>query len=125
MSPIEADDIRLLTGVGFLAAARGDVQRAEIIFGALACVRPDKNFPYVGLGMAYLNAGYADKAAQVLERGVGLVEPQDEGELVAFRALALQMAGRTSESQRALLAAGPSRLAMAMQGKCTATTEEN
>ena len=125
MTTIDAGDIRLLTEVGFLAAARGDVKHAEIIFGALEVVRPHNNFPYVGLGVAYLNAGHADKAVQTLARGVGLIDAQDAEELVAFHALALQLAGRTSESQRALLAAGSSRLALAMQGRSTMNTQEN
>jgi thioredoxin-like negative regulator of GroEL len=115
---LDSNDIRLLTEVGFLASARADVPRAEAIFGALACVRPDRNFAYVGLAMAYLNAGRADEAAQVLGRGAGLVNAQEAPVLEAVRALALQMAGRAAESQRVLLAAAPTRLASVMQGQC-------
>ena len=116
MSLLDANEVRLLTEVGFLAAARADVQRAEAIFGALAVLRPDRNFPYIGLAMAYLNADRRDDAVQALDRGAPLVREDDQGELQSVRALALQLAGRAGESQRALQAAGASPLAQALQG---------
>ena len=35
MNLLDANEVRLLTEVGFLAAARADVKRAEVIFSAL------------------------------------------------------------------------------------------
>ena len=124
MNLLDANEVRLLTEVGFLAAARADVKRAEVIFSALERVRPDRIFAYVGLAMAYLNAGRADEAAQVLGRGAGLVNSQEAPVLEAVWALALQMAGRSAESQRVLLAAEPSRLALVMQGQCIINKQE-
>ena len=98
---LESHDVRLLTGVGFLAAARGDVRRSEVIFGALERIRPAGAYCYVGLAMAYLNAGRGDDAVQVLQRGLSAVEPDDQGDVQAFRGLALQLAGRASASRRA------------------------
>jgi predicted Zn-dependent protease len=99
-----------------LAAARADVKHAETIFGALALLRPDRNFSYIGLAMAYLNSDRHEEAVGVLARGEKVVRVQDKSELHSVRALALQMAGRTAESLRALREAGPNRLAQAMQG---------
>ena len=107
-----------------MAAARADVKRAEVVFRALERIRPDRNFAYVGLAMAYLNAGRADEAAQALGRGAGLVKAQEAPILEAVWALALQMAGRSAESQRVLLAAEPSRLASVMQGQCIINKQE-
>ena len=113
----DSTDIRLLTEVGFLAAARGDTRRADVIFRALERVRPAASFPYVGMAAALMNVGRYDEAAGELGRGLMVEGLQDPQELQAFRALALQLAGRTSESQRALHLAGDMPLAQAMRGE--------
>lgn len=112
----DSTDIRLLTEVGFLAAARGDIRNAEVIFRALERIRPAANFPYVGMAAALMNAGRYDEAVRELERGLKAVDPQEHQELQAFRGLALQLAGRVSESRRALALAGELPLARAMRG---------
>jgi thioredoxin-like negative regulator of GroEL len=111
--------------VGFLAAARADVPRAEAIFGALERVRPERGFAYAGLAVCYMNAGRGDDAVRVLERGTARVPATEFAELEAFRALALQLAGRTSESLRAAESAGSAPLALAMRGQGTIPTEES
>jgi len=111
--------------VGFLAAARADVQRAEAIFGALALLRPDRSFAYVGLAMAYLNSARPEEAVGVLARGAKAVRAQDQSELQSVRALALQLAGRSAESLRALQEAGLNPLAQAMQGHSHIELEEH
>lgn len=89
--------------MGFIAAGRADLPRAECIFGALMRVRPQRAFAYVGLSSAWLNAGHAAQAAQVLERArPHLAAGEDADTVGAFWALALQMDGRSSESQRVL-----------------------
>ncbi len=116
MQLLDADEIRLLTEVGFLASARGDVKRAEAIFGGLERVRPQRDFPYVGLATCYLNAGRADDAVRVLERAGREVQAEDQPQVAAFRALALQLARRASESARAAREAGEHPLARALLG---------
>jgi len=102
--------------VGFLAASRGDVLRAERIFGALQRLRAQRAFAYVGLALAYMNANRHEEAAGLLEHATVRVDAAEQAELNVFRGLALQLAGRTSESVRALRAAGSMRLAQAMLG---------
>jgi hypothetical protein len=116
-SLLEAEDIRLLTEVGFLAAARGDLRRAEVIFGALQSHRPGAAFAYVGPAMAMLNRGQSDEAVRELDRGIALAGGESRAELLAFRGLALQLAGRASESLRALRAASSHPLAQHMLGE--------
>lgn len=116
MQLLDADEIRLLTEVGFLASARGDIQRAEAIFGALERVRPQRDFPYVGLATCYLNTGRADDAVGVLERAARQVRAEDQPQIAAFRALALQLARRAGESARAAQEAGAYPLAQALRG---------
>lgn len=104
--PLDSDEIRLLTEVGFVAAGAAQVGRAEEIFSALAHLRPQRAFPYIGWAVAHLNAGQAQEAVNVLDRAkaAGRLGP-DSAELVeieTFRGLALQMASRTAESRRAL-----------------------
>lgn len=105
-----------MTEVGFLAAGRGDVQRSEVIFGALQRLRADRSFAWVGLALCYVNAGRADDGARLLERHADFVVAEERPEMHAFRALALQLAGRGSERRRALAAAGSHPLARRMAG---------
>lgn len=94
----ESDDIQLLTQAGFLAAGRGNVAAALRIFQALALLRPDQAFGYVGLGSALMNAGRAGEAVQRLQ-SVQLPPGAEADMLDSFKAVALQLAGRHSESR--------------------------
>ena len=111
--------------MGFLAAARADVKRAEAIFSALALLRPDRSFAYVGLAMAYLNSDRPEEAVALLARAIPVVREHDQSELQSVRALALQLAGRSAESLRALQAAGLNPLAQAMQGHSNTALKEH
>jgi len=98
---LSADDARLLTEVGFLAAASGDVAHAERIFHALARLRPGRAYPQVGLAVAWMNAGRAADAVVLLEKAQAN-DPEERATLDAWRGFALQLAGRSSESRRVL-----------------------
>lgn len=95
------DDIRLLTEIGFLASARGDVARAEVIFGALLLSRPDAAFAHVGLATALMNARRPGEAAALLAKAV-LPAGADADLVQAMQGLALQLDGQTSQSTRVL-----------------------
>lgn len=97
MSLPEAADVQLLTQVGFLAAGRGDAPRALRIFEALALLRPERAFVYVGLAATLLNAGRAMEAVQRLQ-AVRLPPGPETDMLDAFKGLALQLADRSGES---------------------------
>jgi hypothetical protein len=115
MNPLQPEEIKLLTEVGFLAGARGDLQSARAIFGALEQCRPAACFPYAGLAMALLNRRQYDDAVRTLDRGLRQVtEAADVAHLHAVRALVLHLAGRASESDRAVRAAGKHPLALAL-----------
>jgi len=90
-----------------LAAGRGDLKRAETIFGGLRLLRPDRAYPLVGLAVARMNAGHAGDAAQLLEP-IRLAEPEEQALVQAWRGFALQLAGRSAESQRVLSVAAAS-----------------
>lgn len=98
---LDSRDIRLLTEIGFLASARGDVVRAESIFGALLHFRPEKAFPHVGVAIALMNAGRFDEAASRLG-AVRLPAGPDADLVQAMHGMALQLQGRISQSQGVL-----------------------
>jgi predicted Zn-dependent protease len=98
---LSADEARMLTEVGFLAAASGDVPRAERVFNALARLRPGRAYPKVGLAVAWMNAGRAADAVAMLEKAQ-TTDPEERATLDAWRGFALQLAGRSSESRRVL-----------------------
>ncbi|MCY0387278.1 hypothetical protein OVY01_08525 [Robbsia sp. Bb-Pol-6] len=118
-------EIGLLTEVGFLASAAGDVERAGTIFTALMALRPRRAFPYIGLALAWLNAGKPGEAVAVFE----CAPPVDAAELpdlAIYHALALQLASRLGESRRVLAGIDPAgaspvvrRLAHGMGGDAT------
>ena len=100
---LDPDDIRLLTQIGFMAAARADVQRAEVIFGALLHVRPERSFSHIGMATALLNAGRAGDAVTCLEKA--RLPPGEDADMVqAILGLALQLDARASEATRVLRA---------------------
>ncbi|MBJ7264075.1 MAG: hypothetical protein JHC61_10275 [Burkholderiaceae bacterium] len=104
---LEADEARMLAEIGMVAAGRGDLARANAIFGGLRLARPDRAYPLIGLAVARMNAGSAGDAAQLLEP-VRLDEPQEQALVQAWRGFALQLAGRNAESQRVLAEAAAS-----------------
>jgi len=95
------DEVRLLTEIGFLAAAAGDVARAETIFGALGRIRPGRLFPVLGLAVAWMNAGRAAEAAGLLEKAV-CADSEEQASCDAWRGFALQLAGRSAQSHSVL-----------------------
>jgi len=116
---LDSAEIRLLTEVGFLAAAKADVRRAEVIFASLELLRPNGAFVYCGLAFAYLNAALYEPCVAVLDKGLQRVAPEDVSVLQSIRALALGWAGRASESERALAAAGAHPLAEKLRSPVT------
>ncbi len=94
---LSADEIRLLSALGFMAARSGHVVPAIRIFEGLAVLRKDKAFPYVGLALAMICVGAYGDAVNVL-RERGMVACPGDPEILACLGLALQLAGRTSEA---------------------------
>lgn len=113
---IEPEELRVLTQIGFIAAAQARVAQAEAIFAAVEMERPANAAAYVGLAMAYLVNGRVNDALLAIDRGLRAEGQADVAELHAFRGLALQLAGRTTESAKALRQAGAQPLAQAMLG---------
>ncbi len=93
----EKQDMQLLAQIGFLAANRGNLRLALRIFEALAVLRPERAFPFVGIITAFMNKGRAGEAVERLQT-VRLPAGPESDMLDAFKGLALQLAGKTGES---------------------------
>lgn len=106
-SLLETEHVQLLTQIGFIAASRADVKRAEIIFGALSRVRPLRAFPHVGMSMALLNAGRAGDAVAYLQKQAQMPAGEEADLVNAFLGLALQQDARASEATRTLRSVAP------------------
>lgn len=63
---MEADDVRLLAAVGFMAARCGLGELAKRIFQGLSVLRPAADFPRIGMVMAHLCTGHAEEALQYI-----------------------------------------------------------
>lgn len=98
---LESEDVRLLTQIGFIASARADVPRAQLIFDAVLHARPERSMGYLGIAIAQLNAGLSHEAVNTLQKAA--MPPGEEADMIgAFLGLALQMDARTSDSIRML-----------------------
>ncbi len=110
---LTAADVRLLSDIGFVASCSRQTQRAVQIFQALTLVRPLRAFPYVGLGLAYLNARQAPAALAALALGRQVLGgwppphgPEHAEELALLRVFEGIAAMRTSAAPKASSSCG-------------------
>lgn len=110
---LSADDVRLLSDIGFVAACSSQRVRALQIFQALTLFRPLKAFPYLGLALANLNAKKPGEAVQALALGRRVLAsvPQRSAELDeeyamlgVFEGIAVQADDRRTEGSRLIAA---------------------
>ncbi len=113
-----ADEVRLLTEIGFLAAASPVLlPECQRLFRQLMVLRPRRAFPCIGLASAFLNQGRAEEAATVMAEGLVRQRAEWAGEppdaesfdpsedpamMQVFLGLCLLAAKRTAEGQQVL-----------------------
>ena len=97
----KAETVKLLTEIGFMAAAHCRVKEATTIFEGLQAMRPDSEYPAIGLAVAQLSGKHFDQAIKLLRENA-LAKNPDSADAKSFLGLALKMAGRTSESETPL-----------------------
>jgi hypothetical protein len=98
---IAAEDIRLLAAIGFLASKSGCVAPAIRIFQALIKLRPQADYPYIGLSIAFMAVGMNSAAIEVLmERESPTNSESDSMDL--WRSLAFHLAGNRSSAAASL-----------------------
>jgi hypothetical protein len=126
--PLQPDDIRLLSDVGFVAVAAGLHRQAVDTFAVLQLLRPHRAFPYIGEASSHFNEGQPEEAEKVLRRGRKLLDQfafgarqgtttaespvredaetaqlkEDRALLAAFHGLALQLSHEPSRASQAL-----------------------
>jgi hypothetical protein len=94
---LQADDVRLLAAVGFMAARSGLTGLAIRIFQGLSVIRPEADFPRIGMVISYLCRGDCEKALQYVaecDKQRLSINP----ELRALKALSLNLLGRLVEA---------------------------
>lgn len=104
---LDSADVRLLNEIAMIGAGAGASVRSqtEQIFQGLMALRPERDFPYIGLASAHINQQRPDEAVRVLERGLRIMltsekqpPPTDLAMVKAFLGLALLMSRRTAEA---------------------------
>lgn len=88
----DADEMRLMASIGFMAAKSGCLVPAIRIFEALSLLRPRAAFPFIGMAIAYISVGMGGEAVYVL-RDRAMAACEDRAELELWLCLALQQAG--------------------------------
>jgi len=115
---LAAEEVRLLSEIGFLAAASPVLQgESERLFRQLVELRPRRAFPYIGLATGWLNRGRPDEAASVMAEGARRQaapwgdEPtdrdryapiEDPAMMQVFHGMTLLAASRIAEGQQVL-----------------------
>ena len=98
---IDTKLVQLLMEVGYLAGGHGFFDESIKIFEGIYAVRPESEYPLIGMAVTRMNARKYEEAVKILWGKALKVNP--ESDLAkSFLGLALKMAGLTSESQTLL-----------------------
>lgn len=98
---INAEILRKLADIGFMATSGGFFRQAESIFKAIELNRKDNILPHMGMALNLMNMEKGQEALDILEKKALKIEP-DNHVLHAFKAMALMLLGRNSESENCL-----------------------
>ncbi len=99
-----ADDIsdkslaKILIMIGFLSASAGLSEDSEQIFKSLKTMRPDSEYPLIGVAVSKMTAGNLEAAVEIL-RDQALQKKPDSDIAKAFLALAYTHLKRSEETQ--------------------------
>ncbi len=101
MEIIDTKLITILTEIGFIATKFNLKKEAENIFNALIEVRPDNEYPYIGLAIVMLNYGQYKEAENILRNKALKINPNSYT-AKSFLGLTLKFAGYSNEGNRLL-----------------------
>lgn len=93
---LQAEDVRVLADLGFMAISRGLDKEAESIFGGVMAARPDNEAGYIGKALVKLYRSELEQAIAILRK----LPPTDTARL--FLGMALGRAGQPDDA-RAIL----------------------
>ncbi|WP_378940836.1 tol-pal system YbgF family protein [Mesorhizobium sp. ANAO-SY3R2] len=91
---IEADDVRLLVELGFIALSAGLNQESERIFAGVTAARPDAEAGFLGQALVQIARNDLDEAISTLRA----LPPSDAA--MTYLGLALARVGDRNEAQR-------------------------
>lgn len=98
---INAELLRLLMEMGFMATNKGHLGEAAAIFEGVNQARPNSAFPHIGLGCVAIGRGEFTKAVEVL-RNAPANAPAERELCNGFMGLALKLGGSAEESRSVL-----------------------
>ncbi len=107
MELISEQDVRQLAEIGFAAARNSWVDESRTIFEGLETVRPDSEYPLIGLAVSEMSARRHDEAIVILQKKA-LKLNAESSMAQSFLGLALRLVGRSQESERWLKQAASS-----------------
>lgn len=96
---IDARRVQLLMQIGFLAGEYGLSHEAETIFEGIRAVRPESEFPMIGLAFAKMVSNQLDESIRILRDEALKLNP-DSDLAMSFLGLALSLSGHASECSR-------------------------
>jgi len=99
---LHADEAKILSEIGFIAAYWGDILRADTVFDGLALFRPGRAYPLIGKAFVRLQLGRALDAALFLEKQKIFLSDDELDVARAWHGLALKLSGHTHQAQRIL-----------------------
>ncbi len=112
---VQAQELRLLSELGTIAAQQRDLPGALEIFAAIGQERPQAPVAYSGPALAHLYAGQLAEAIRCLDEGVQRVRPEDQPALHALQGAIWLMTQRREDCERALALAGDLPLARSVR----------
>lgn len=95
----DREELKILTEIGYSAAARGMGDRARPIFDALAVCLPDNAAAAIGYALLAIVDGEFNKAVEVLEKD-GIRKKDNADGAKSILLMALKLAGRELEAAR-------------------------
>jgi thioredoxin-like negative regulator of GroEL len=93
---LDADEVRVLVDLGFMAVMRGHIQHAGTLFKGVRAARPQEDAGYIGEALLLIQTGDIAGAAAMLR----LRPPSDANRV--FLGMALLQLGETVEAEQVL-----------------------
>jgi len=98
---IDTKTLQLLMEAGLLAGAYGYFKESAVILEGVRAVRPESEYPYIGMAVTQMNTGKAGDAVDLLRDHALMIRPESDM-AKSFLGLALKLDGRAAESEALL-----------------------
>ncbi len=98
---METKTVKVLMEAGYMAAGAGMAKEAATIFAGVQAIRPESEYPVIGLAVTLMSAGEHQDAVDLLTQKALMLNP-DSCLTKSFLGLALRLAGRSNEARAQL-----------------------